>query len=398
MEDNSTEMEKLISSFIEVTSSSREVAISVLETHQWNLNAAVSTFTKNEVTTAEPNVPNSNDEKLVRRNLTPFPNLRINIPFSSFSPFDGSSDYSPSRSRLRLLSPSPPRFYLQSKRTVANPFGRHTINLRQGSGDLSGGTGTDSDEVLEKHGGEDNILESSDDQSSRSMSGETVSDEFEEESQELITHTVTSWRNGYTVDDSSLKTLDDPENATFLQAISRLESPRELGQVRGQFKLIRREEENFTETQASAGSDSASTEPPALAALPSMRAKESAIERPEQSPRLMSDETVSAELQEEQQQDEPCEVFMYIVTIWKNGFTVDDSPLKSLDDPENAAFLERITRLESPRLLDPVRVQVELIRREEEDFNEQDTALAGSESVFTESQALAASPSPSEAS
>ncbi|XP_010489982.1 PREDICTED: plant UBX domain-containing protein 6-like [Camelina sativa] len=107
----------------------------------------------------------------------------------------------------------------------------------------------------------------------------------------------------------------------------------------------------------------------------------------------MSEQTVSAELQEKQKrQDEPYEVFMYIVTIWKNGFTVDDSPLKSLDDPENAAFLERITRLESPRLLDPVRVQVELIRQaEEEEFNEQDTALAGS-------QALAGSLSPSEAS
>ncbi|XP_019082832.1 PREDICTED: plant UBX domain-containing protein 6-like [Camelina sativa] len=388
MDDNSSETERLISSFVEVTSSSREVAISVLETHQWNLNAAVSSFTKNEVTTAEPNISNSNDKKLLRRNLTPFPNLRINIPFSSFSPFDGSSDYTPSRSRLRLLSPSPPRFYLQSKRAAANPFGRQTVNSRQDAGDISGGTGTDSDEALENHGGEDNRYIERSEESSRSMSGETVSDEFEEEPQEVVTHIVTSWRNGFTVDDSSLKTLDDPENATFLQAISRLESPRELGQVRGQFKLIRREEENFTESQAGgtlAGSDSASTAPPALAASPSMRAKESAIERPEQSPRLMSEETVSAEVQEEQQQDEPYEVFMYIVTIWKNGFTVDDSPLKSLDDPDNAAFLERITRLESPRLLDPVRVQVELIRREEEDFNEQNTALAGSESVFTES-------------
>jgi len=54
----------------------------------------------------------------------------------------------------------------------------------------------------------------------------------------------------------------------------------------------------------------------------------------------MSGETDSAELQEQQQEDQPYEVVTYTVTIWRNGFTVDDDPFKSLDDPENAAFLE----------------------------------------------------------
>lgn len=169
MEDNSPETtEKFISYFIEVTSSSREVAISFLETHQWNLNAAVSTYTKNKVAVAaEPNVPNPSDEQLLRRNRSPFPNLRVRIPNSSFSAFDGSSGYSPSRLQLRPPFPSYPssgQFYrLHSKRAAANPFSRHTIKRRQGAGnvridDFSGGTGSDSDEALENYGGEDNRL------------------------------------------------------------------------------------------------------------------------------------------------------------------------------------------------------------------------------------------------
>ncbi|KAL9292237.1 Plant UBX domain-containing protein 6 [Arabidopsis thaliana] len=372
MDVNSPETtEKLISSFIEVTSCSREVAISFLETHQWNLNAAVSTFTKNEVSAdaAKPNVPNPNDE-LLRRNPSSFPNRRIKIPTSSFSTFDGSSGYSPSRLQLRPPWPS-------LKRAAANPFSRQN-KRRQGAGnvridDFSGGTGSDSDEAVEHYGGEENRAIERPEQSSRSMSEETVSSELEEEPQKVFTHTVTSWSNGFTVDDSSLKTLDDPENATFLEIISSMESPRELGQVRVQVKIIRREEENYTESQA--GSDSASTKPPPALA---MRAKESA----EQSSKVMSGETDSAELQEQQQEDQPYEVVTYTVTIWRNGFTVDDDPFKSLDDPENAAFLERITSLESPRLLDPLRVQVKLIKCEE-NFSELQT-LAGSESTSTE--------------
>ncbi|CAH8261338.1 unnamed protein product [Arabidopsis lyrata] len=405
MEDNSPETsEKLISSFIEVTSSSREVAISFLETHQWNLNAAVSTFTKNEVAVAaEPNVPNPKDEQLLRRNRSPFPNLRVRIPNSSFSAFDGSSGYSPSRLQLRPPFPSYPssgQFYrLHSKRAAANPFSRHTIKRRQGDGnvridDFSGGTGSDSDEALENYGGEDNRAIERTEQSS----GETDSPELEEELEGVFTYTVTSWSNGFTVDDSSLKTLDDPENAYFLEIISKMESPRELAQVRVQVKIIRREEENFTESQA--GSDSASTEPPALAASLSMRAKESAIERFEQSSKVMSGETDSAELQEQQQEDQPYKVVTSTVTIWRNGFTIDDDPFKSLDDPENAAFLERITSLESPRLLDPLSVQVKLIRREgnfseSPSFHGVGSTLAESDSVSTNLPTLATSPPPS---
>lgn len=166
MDDNNLpETEKLISSFTKITSSSREAAISLLATHQWNLNAALSNFTKNGVAVAttnaaKPNVSNPSDEQLVRRNLSPFPNLRINIPVSYFSPFDGSS-YTPGRLWLRS-SPSHGRSYLEPKSVAAkNPFSRQTIKCHQGAGkrkfaDFSGGTGSNSDEAMENYDGEDN--------------------------------------------------------------------------------------------------------------------------------------------------------------------------------------------------------------------------------------------------
>ena len=38
----------------------------------------------------------------------------------------------------------------------------------------------------------------------------------------------------------------------------------------------------------------------------------------------------------------PPEVVTHNVTFWRNGFTVDDGPLRQLDDPANALFLEVI--------------------------------------------------------
>eukprot|EP00271_Cylindrocystis_brebissonii_P016126 TRINITY_DN39349_c0_g1_i1.p1 TRINITY_DN39349_c0_g1~~TRINITY_DN39349_c0_g1_i1.p1 ORF type:complete len:458 (-),score=99.21 TRINITY_DN39349_c0_g1_i1:388-1761(-) len=41
-------------------------------------------------------------------------------------------------------------------------------------------------------------------------------------------HKITFWQNGFTIDDGPLRRLDDPANASFLQAINRGEVPREL--------------------------------------------------------------------------------------------------------------------------------------------------------------------------
>lgn len=34
------------------------------------------------------------------------------------------------------------------------------------------------------------------------------------------------------------------------------------------------------------------------------------------------------------------EAVVHNIVFWRNGFTVNDGPLRRLDDPENAAFLE----------------------------------------------------------
>lgn len=49
--------------------------------------------------------------------------------------------------------------------------------------------------------------------------------------------------------------------------------------------------------------------------------------------RLLTGETVPSV-------EQPPEVVNHTITFWQNGFTIDDGPLRRLDDPENATFLE----------------------------------------------------------
>jgi UBX domain-containing protein 1 len=51
--------------------------------------------------------------------------------------------------------------------------------------------------------------------------------------------------------------------------------------------------------------------------------------------RLLSGETVPSAPQQP-------EAVVHNIVFWTNGFTVNDGPLRSLDDPENASFLEVI--------------------------------------------------------
>ncbi|VVB07775.1 unnamed protein product [Arabis nemorensis] len=78
--------------------------------------------------------------------------------------------------------------------------------------------------------------------------------------------------------------------------------------------------------------------------------------------RLLSGEHVPTGIQ----QPEPV---VHNIVFWSNGFTIDDGPLRKLDDPENASFLESIRKSECPKELEPADkrapVHVNLMRREE---------------------------------
>lgn len=78
--------------------------------------------------------------------------------------------------------------------------------------------------------------------------------------------------------------------------------------------------------------------------------------------RLLSGETLPSAPQ-------PVGEITYAITFWRNGFSINDGPLRRLDDPQNAPFIESIKKGECPRELEPVdrrtSVHVNLSRREE---------------------------------
>ncbi|CAK9146603.1 unnamed protein product [Ilex paraguariensis] len=78
--------------------------------------------------------------------------------------------------------------------------------------------------------------------------------------------------------------------------------------------------------------------------------------------RLLSGESVPSAPQQP-------EAVVHNIVFWRNGFTVNDGPLRRLDDPENAPFLESIRKSECPKELEPAdrrsSVHVNLIRRDE---------------------------------
>ena len=63
--------------------------------------------------------------------------------------------------------------------------------------------------------------------------------------------------------------------------------------------------------------------------------------------RMLSGEPVPSapppQQQQQQQQDQP-QVVMHTITFWRNGFTVDDGPLRRFDDPQNATFMEVLSK------------------------------------------------------
>ena len=121
---SNTNNEDLITSFCEITSSTREEALFFLESHNFHLDSAVSTFLDNDNdNNNNNNNTNNNNENI---NVNPAAVAQPIIPSDSPSPSPSPSkspDYSPSRSRSRSPSPTPsrPPYQLRSTRRGPTP-------------------------------------------------------------------------------------------------------------------------------------------------------------------------------------------------------------------------------------------------------------------------------------
>ncbi|XP_030483849.2 plant UBX domain-containing protein 4 [Cannabis sativa] len=248
----------LINSFCEITSSSKEEAQFYLESHNWDLDAAVSTLLDDNT------VPPAS---AVAAAAHPIPTLNR-------SP---SPDYSPSHSPSRSRSPSPtlsrPPYELRSRRPIDKKADKKASGSRSRGirtlADLNrpanDGSGSDDEPQEYYTGGEKSgmlvqdptrgndvdalfnqakqagamlgsIEHAQPSSSSRSftgtarlLTGETVAPG--PQPPQVVNHTITFWRNGFSVDDGPLRRMDDPENSHFLESIRKSECPRELQQA-----------------------------------------------------------------------------------------------------------------------------------------------------------------------
>ncbi|KAK7276531.1 hypothetical protein RIF29_17672 [Crotalaria pallida] len=294
----------LINSFCEITSSSKQEALFFLESHNFDLDAAVSTFLDHAPTTATTiNNSNSNSNPAVHHTLNDAVVTTTNAVSSSPSPslspdflpsHSPSPSASPSRSRSSSPTPSRAPYQLRSRRTLGKdlkkPSGsRHTrirtfADLNRDDDDDDHDDDDDnanSDEPQEYYaGGEksgmlvqdptkgnsvdaifDQARESAveipaeNPQQSRSftgtarlLSGETVPSA--PQPIESVTHTITFWRNGFSVNDGPLRGLNDPQNAPFLESIKKSECPKELEPADRRTSVhvnLKRRDENYPE-------------------------------------------------------------------------------------------------------------------------------------------------------
>ncbi|KAG2280088.1 hypothetical protein Bca4012_048331 [Brassica carinata] len=244
MEENktmTTEMnENLITSFLEITSSSREEAAFFLESHHWDLDAAVSTFLDNDATAAANDLPAGPNPSLPPPLIpaTASENQGAGNPSGSIrtladlnlSPADGAdSDTDERQDGMMLQDPKKPKDVdALSEQARLSTVDIPVESSRSASTSASG-----------------------------MLSGEPVPSapqqpqEQQQDKLQSVMHTITFWRNGFTVDDGPLRRFEDPENVTFMESIARSECPCELepvdrkNSVRVRVELVRREDNNI---------------------------------------------------------------------------------------------------------------------------------------------------------
>lgn len=283
---NNNNIDGMIITFMEITSATQEEAQFYLEIHNFDVDAAVSSFFESNSAAASLPPPSSAAAVAAGDGDAEFLS-----PQPSPSPSSPSASLSPSPSPSRSRSHSPPsgvrsQYSLRSRRNASNKSGgggdnnggRSLSSRNRGRAggvrtlaDLnrkSGADGSDSDsdgeppqfftggaksgmvvqdasndidaeaifERARRMGGIDGPVDVHQPSSSsrsftgtaRLLSGEMVPSSPHEQVPEAVTHTITLWRNGFTVDDGPLRRFDDAENAPFLESVTNSECPKEL--------------------------------------------------------------------------------------------------------------------------------------------------------------------------
>nr|XP_025886986.1 plant UBX domain-containing protein 4 isoform X1 [Solanum lycopersicum] len=265
------EKKAFINTFCEITSSSKSQALFFLESHNFDLDSAISTFLDNSSLHSAGTAVDAADDPV--------------SPSESRSYSSSHSEYSSPSSRSRSPSPPPPSS-LGSKRkrkSSSNAYNLRSSRPRNNAAaadvaDAAVGvrrrslrrrtttrSGSDSVEPQEANtGGDKSPLcsgmlvqdpskendvdalfnqarqsaavgpsENLPSSGSRSFTG--APRRLTEEAvpsvpkpPENATHAITFWRNGFTVDGGPPRSFDDPENASFLESIRKSECPKEV--------------------------------------------------------------------------------------------------------------------------------------------------------------------------
>ncbi|CAN1771323.1 Plant UBX domain-containing protein 4 [Linum perenne] len=220
---------------------------------------------------------------------------------------------------------------------------------------------TDANTNMEIDGGENIALTDSDiiapvNNSFRDITLSTTDESASLPSEEKFYHRIIFWKNGFTVDDGDLRSMDDPANADFLESIEYYkECPEELWPEDSRAAL-------YVDVVKCKNEDYSPGKKISLAVVPKILRDWTPITAPQLSTNLnidSSDPMTSTEISGMPVQDlpenhdaaaifdgvekplKPCDM-KHLIALWRNGFIVDDGPLSSYEDPANSDFLESI--------------------------------------------------------
>ncbi|CAN1771320.1 Plant UBX domain-containing protein 6 [Linum perenne] len=224
--------------------------------------------------------------------------------------------------------------------------------------------GSDANTNMEIDGGENIALTDSDiiapvNNSFREITLSTTDESASLPSEEEFYHIITLWKNGFTVEDGDLRSMDDPANADFLEVIFYYQSI-EYNEVPEELLPENSRAAVYLDVVICKKEDYSPGKKKSSVIVPRILRDWTPITAPQLSTNLnidSSDPMTSIEISRMSVQDlpenhdageifddaekslKPCDM-IHLLTFWRNGFIVDDGPLRSYEDPANSEFLE----------------------------------------------------------